>query len=215
MQTINEKSHYATVISSLKKQYVNTKIGKVLNPNDIYILDVVYKFLDECCLPLTDCEKKDLLDIYKKLLYKSNTICTSNYQDKYQVSKKNKTIQAEKTDCNNFNTPVYSYYWQENSVSKTQTQILAEILNDSYFTNKSKTSIAKFNEGIEIPYNNVGRISFYIGESKTLNYEIRDIDNLVITDSFDIKLEPNTGGTLITSKNIYSYGQIFFKIKKL
>ena len=96
MRQINEKSHYATVISSLNKEYKKTKIGKLITPNDIYLLDVVYNLLQGCCLELSDIEIKKLLKIYNTLLHTSKIICNNNYQEIYQMSKKDKFIQAEK-----------------------------------------------------------------------------------------------------------------------
>ena len=46
MQSINNKSHYATLISSLNKEYLNAKLGKTLKPNNLYILDIVYNLLN-------------------------------------------------------------------------------------------------------------------------------------------------------------------------
>lgn len=214
MQTINEKSHYASLISTLKKEYNNAKIGKVMNPNDIYLLDIVYNLLYSFIIPLTEVEKKKLLVLYKNILYKSKNICNTDISDKYQISKKDNTIQAEKTDCNNIPVNQTVYYWQESLISKTQANILTDITNMSYFVSKSKSSVSSFETGFTITYTSIGRISFYFPNSTLLNYEIRDVDNLVITNSFDIALETDTKGVLITSKNIYSYGQIFFKIKK-
>ena len=100
MQQINEKSHYATLISSLNKEYTKTKIGKPLTPNDIYLLDIIYNLLNGCCLELSSLEYRQLLNIYNNILFNSKVICNNSYQQEYQITKKDKFIQAEKTDCN-------------------------------------------------------------------------------------------------------------------
>ena len=96
MQQINEKAHYSTLISSLNKEYKKTKLAKTLTPNDIYLLDIVYNLLQGCCLELSDIEIKKLLTVYNNLLFGSKVICNNNYQETYQMSKKDKFIQAEK-----------------------------------------------------------------------------------------------------------------------
>lgn len=215
MQTINEKAHYSTLISSLNKQYELVRLGGNYTPSDIYLLDVIYNLLNGCCLILDVFDIKKLLDLYNTILHKSNSICNNNYQDKYQTSKRNRTIQAEKEDCNNIGEIDNLYYWQETNIANTQQNILSEITSLSYFSGKNKSSLTALNAGITIPYTSVGRISFFIVNSESINYEVRDIDGLLITNAFDIVLSTTIKGALITTKNIYSYGNIFFKIKKL
>ena len=78
-----------------------------------------------------------------------------------------------------------------------------------------KDSLANLALGKERSYTNIGRICFFAVESTSTNYEIKDILNNNVTDAFEIILIPSLKGTLIVSKNLYSYGNINFKIKKL
>ena len=147
MQQINEKSHYATVISSLNKEYKKTKIGKTISPNDIYLLDVIYDFLYGTNLQISDIEIKKLLKMYNIILHSSRIICNNNYQEVYQMTKKDKFIQAKKTDCNNVPLqPKISkiYYWQEQNYLTTIDDILLQIPNVGYFTNKLFDTYSNF-----------------------------------------------------------------------
>ena len=217
MQQINEKSHYSTIISSLNKEYKKTKIGKTITPNDIYLLDVVYNLLQGCCLELSDIETKKLLKIYNTLLHNSNIICNNNYQEVYQMSKKDKFIQAEKTDCNSI--PVQPkvtkiYYWQEQSYLTTITDILPVLTSTNYFTNKLFDTYSNFeNIGKTINYPYLGRICFYATESDNKSFIITDVLNNDVTDVFDTNYSSTLNNTLFVSKDFYTPSDIFFKLK--
>jgi len=215
MQQINEKSHYSTIISSLNKEYKKTKIGKSITPNDIYLLDVVYNLLQGCCLELSDIETKKLLKIYNTLLHSSKIICNNNYQEIYQMSKKNKFIQAEKTDCNT--TPLQPtidkiYYWQEELDSTTIDDIIPLTYTEEYFTDKLFDTYANFeNIGKTINYEYRGRLCFYATESNDQKFIVTDILNSDVTDIFDIIYLSDSNDTLFVSKDFYTPSNIFFK----
>lgn len=217
MQQINEKSHYATLISSLNKDYKKTKIGKPLTPNDIYILDVIYTLLSGCCLELSNLEYKKLLNMYNSMLFTSKVICNKNYQEIYQISKKDRFVQAEKTDCNTVPVkPVTNkiYYWQEQSYITTIEDILLLVDDEGYFTDKLSDIYSNFeNLGKTINYPNVSRICFYAEESDDKQFIITDLLNNDVTDVFDIEYMIDTNDTLLVSKDFYTPSDIFFKIK--
>ena len=217
MQQINEKSHYSTIISSLNKEYKKTKIGKTITPNDIYLLDVVYNLLQGCCLELSDIETKKLLKIYNTLLHSSKIICNNNYQEVYQMSKKDKFIQAEKTDCNTI--PIQPkvtkiYYWQEQSYLTTITDIIPLLTSTNYFTDKLFDTYSNFeNIGKTINYPYLGRICFYATESDNKNFIITDVLNNDVTNIFNIIYLSDLNATLFVSKDFYIPSNIFFKFK--
>ena len=216
MQQINEKSHYATLISSLNKEYKKTKTGKSINPIDIYLLDIVYNFLYGTNLALSAIEVKQLLKMYNIILHGSKIICNNNYQETYQMSKKDKFIQAEKTDCNNYPSNTnYIYYWQEDDPSITISEI-TDLLDDfGFIFSKEKDTKQAFSIGKDISYILVGRISFAIVDSKsTDDYIIYDYLNNNITEGFTkIYIESHKLITYV-SNNIYANGIMNFKIKK-
>ena len=218
MQQINEKSHYATVISSLNKEYKKTKIGKTISPNDIYLLDIIYDFLYGTNLQISDIEIKKLLKMYNIILHSSRIICNNNYQEVYQMTKKDKFIQAKKTDCNN--VPLHPkvskiYYWQEQNYLTTIDDILLQIPNVGYFTNKLFDTYSNFeNIGKTINYNYLGRICFYATESDNKNFIITDVLNNDVTDVFDTNYSYTLNNTLFVSKDFYTPSDIFFKFKQ-
>ena len=218
MQQINEKSHYSTIISSLNKEYIKTKVGKTITPNDIYLLNTVYNFLYNTDLDLSDIEIKKLLKIYNTILYSSKIICNNNYQEVYQMSKKDKFIQAEKTDCNTIPVqPIVTkiYYWQEESYITTINDIIPLTITTNYFTNKLFDTYLNFeNIGKTINYPNVGRICFYAEESDDFKFTITDVLNNDVTDAFDIIYLPDLNDTLFVSKDFYTPRDIFFKLTK-
>jgi hypothetical protein len=217
MQQINEKSHYARIISSLNKEYKKAKIGKSINPIDIYLLAITYDLLQEVYLTLSDKEIKQLLQIYSTLLYKSKIICNDNCQETYQINKKNNFIQAEKTDCNNIPTqPSKIYYWQE-SLGVIANEILELIANGDYLDTKLSDLKPVFEEGKNINYINIGLICFALNNISLIdNYHIYDDDNNAdITAGFESFYNEDLKVRIFISYNIYSYGTMNFKIKKI
>jgi hypothetical protein len=218
MQQINEKSHYARIISSLNKEYKKAKIGKSINPIDIYLLAITYDLLQEVHLILSDEEIKQLLKIYSNLLYNSKIICNDNCQEIYQINKKNNFIQAEKTDCNNIPIqPIITkiYYWQE-PLGVISDDILELIESGTYLETKSLDSISVFEEGKDINYTDIGLICFALNNiSLNDNYHIYDDDNNAdITTGFESFYNEDLKTRIFISYNIYSYGIMNFKIKK-
>lgn len=213
MQQIYEKSHYATVISSLNKEYKKAKIGKSIIPNDIYLLDTVYNLLQESNLTLSDTEKDKLLEIYNILLYKSKIICNNTYNEVSQMSKIDKFIQAEKTDCNNFPLETILnviYYWQEDSITNTIDDIIPEI-NDRV---KLQATYLDFSDGKTITYSNIGRLCFLLNNETSVNYSIYDELNNNVTSLFNLQYISVINSVIIVSKSIYSHGDINLKIIK-
>lgn len=214
MQQINEKSHYSTIISSLNKEYKQSKIGKTITPNDIYLLDVVYNLLQGCCLELNNIEIKKLLKIYNTVLHTSKIVCNNNYQEVYQVSKKDKFIQAEKTDCNTIPNLQKVYYWQEPNIDILLDDIINNVSINGYLQTKLFDTVPVFEIGKTISYTSIGLISFAITNSlETDNYRIYDIMNNDVTETFTRTYLDNKT-ILFTSTNIYSYGNLFIKLLK-
>ena len=134
------------------------------------------------------------------------------------MSKKDKFIQAEKTDCNTIplqSTPTKIYYWQEESYLTTIEDIQPLTYNEEYFTDKLFDTYDNFeNIGKTINYENIGRICFYATESNDQQFIITDILNNDVTDIFDIVYLSDSNNTLFVSKDFYTPSDIYFKIIK-
>ena len=135
------------------------------------------------------------------------------------MTKKDKFIQAEKTDCNTVPLqPKVSkiYYWQEQNYLTTINDILLQIPNVSYFTDKLYDTYSNFeNIAKTINYEFLGRICFYATESDDKQFIITDILNNDVTNIFDITYLPDLNDTLLVSKDFYTPIDIFFKLKQL
>lgn len=218
MQQLNEKLHYSVLINSLNKEYGKNKTGKQMTPDDIYVLDIIYNLLQDCCTPLNNEEKSQLLKMYNYLLFNSNTICNEGYYKSYQTGKKEIFFQAEKDDCNDVPLkpqPVKIYYWQEESPTITVQQIIDKS-DSTYVFSKNYDFTTQFNIGKDITYTNVGRICFSIVTSKISdNYKIFDYLNNDVTSGFTKTHLPDIDSILFISNNIYANGIINFKIKLL
>lgn len=215
MIEINEKNHQSALISSLEKVYNNGKLTGRLNSIDIYLLNIIYKLLNNCCIELTDIQKKILMDMYRNIYFHSEQICNTTSIEIYEHVYKTPFFQAEVDDCNTYPVADKIYYWQEQNYNTTIEDILLLVDDQDYFLNKSYDSKENFEIGKNITYNNIGRICFAITEYDDLeNYEIFDTLNNNITTTFDFEFVESIKTLLIVSKNIYSNGDVKIKIKK-
>lgn len=218
MQSINNKSHYATLIGSLNKEYLNAKLGKTLKPNNLYILDIVYNLLNLSYLELSKEEIVKLIEIYGNLINYSKNICSSNIKFNCELNTKNVTIQSNEGDCINIPTTTNQgqiYYWQETTPLTGVNEIAPLTYNLNYFSSKlSDTYLIFQNIGKTITYQYFGKICFYATKSDNQTFIVTDILNNNVTDIFDILYLENSNATLFVSKDAYSISNIFFKIIK-
>lgn len=216
MLEINEQNHTGVLLSSLDKIYNKGRLNGKLNSINLYILNIIYKLLDNCCIELTQENKIQLMDLYRKIYYNSETICKVSNIKKYNIPVKLHFEQAETEDCNVYPKANKIFYWQEESYVNTINVILDIIGNDDFFTLKSNDSLISFENGKLIEYNNIGRICFAIMESDENEvFKIYDILNNDITHSFITEYYTVKNCRLFISNNIYSHGDINFKIKKI
>ena len=215
MTNIDTKTHLATIISSLKKDYNSSKILGKLNPLEIDYINIIYTLLHSCGLEISNKKRKELVTLYNRISYNSKNICHKKIIEPIHYNKKEVSIQSECNDCNE--VPVQNnsriYYWQSEVITDNISQIKL-LINPTFLSTKQFDTYQSFESGKTITYSNIGRICFLDSNSNTVNYEIKDNLGNIITDQFDIENLPNNQ-TLIVSKNIMSFGDIFIKIKKL
>ena len=215
MLEIDEQNHTSVLISSLGKIYNKGKIKGKLKAINLYLLNVVYKLLDGCCLTLSNTERRALMDIYRKIYFNSEDVCKITSIPKYQIQPTVRFFQAEVTDCNTYPKYANIYYWQEAEYATTYTNVRANALTTSFLEGKLSDTYTSFQTGKTIPYSNIGRICFLAMESDDKDFTVTDILNNVVNDSFDISYITSLNATLFVTKNVYSYGDIFFKFTKL
>lgn len=215
MTNIDTKTHLATIISSLKKDYRNSKkLGK-LNPLEIDYVNMIYTLLHNCGLEISNKNRRDLVTLYNRITYSSKTICYKKIIEPIHYNIKQISIQAECNDCNE--VPIKEgkiYYWQEESFETTY-QDIVPLVNQEYLDSKCNDTYSNFENGKNINYTNVGRICFADNQNiEYANYEITDVLGNDMSNFFTLTTIPSQTCALIVSKNIYSFGEVFIKIKK-
>lgn len=212
---INETNNQAITISSLNKIYNLAKINGKLDSINLYILNIIFKLLNGCCIELTHKEKIKLMEMYRKVYFNTDNICKNFTVEPYKYTKP-KFFQAELKDCNSFARFDKIYYWQELDHNKTSSEVSQLISNNSYFANKSFDDYPAFESGKNINYNGYGKIVFLAtGTLITDVIKIKDFLNIEVNESFTKTYNDVINSTLFVSKNNYSYGDINFKIIKL
>ena len=106
------------------------------------------------------------------------------------------------------------YYWQLDNTSDDITEVLP-LVNPTYLMTKPNLPFATFAEGQIVSYTDIGRIVFAIAPSQVENFTITDSLNNDITNDFDVHYDPIYSIAIFVSKNVMSYGGIYFKFKKV
>ena len=213
MIIISEKKHISTIISSINKVYNKAKINGKLSSKDIYYLHVIYKLLTNDLFDLTLDENNLLVTTYNRLAYLSKDICPPIILKTYQTTPKITFEQAEVKDCNTFTSFPKIYYWQE--TFENNTNEIVELINFNYLDDKSFDTYDNFIIGKNIQYNIIGKICFFMLDSKQTDiFIIKDALNNNVTHMFDKFYNETLHGYLYVSQNIYAHGIINFKITK-
>lgn len=216
MLGIGKKTHLSTVITSINKIYKDATINGKLNPSDIYVLESIYKLLHGCDTALSNDQKQLLIALYNITLMNSKYICKSTIIEKNIDKFKSKFTQNEIEDCVSY--PKYQdiYYWQEEDYTITVSDVIDASKLTGFTTGKLKDTIEVFNTGKLIPYTFIGRIGFFILDTKPTDvYKIYDIFDNDVTTGFTVTYIDEMNSTLLVSNSIYSYGDMTFKIKKI
>lgn len=97
MLEINEKDHNSLIVSSLNVIYNKGLINGKLNTIDLYLLNIIYKLInDENFIDI----KEELKSLYLNYYYNSKNICKINSLNNYNVlNVGNNFIQLETGDC--------------------------------------------------------------------------------------------------------------------
>jgi hypothetical protein len=106
------------------------------------------------------------------------------------------------------------YYWQLDNTEDTITEVIPQ-LSPAYIAAKSSLPFATFEAGHIVGYSQVGRICFAVMPTQIQNFTIIDSLNNDVTDEFDVYYDNTMSLALFVSKIPYSFGNIYFKFKKL
>ena len=216
MVEINEKGHTSVIIGSIEKAYKKARLTGKLNSNDPYILEAIYKLLGACYASLSQQNRRTLTSLYNRILTTSKNTCMPTVLVQNKTQPKPVFIQAEFLDCNTSTTSQSIFYWQEASYYTTNSDVVSKINDAGFLSSKPKDTLQVFAAGKTIPYTNIGRICFAITDTKeTSTFNILDVLNIDVTAGFTKTFTSSRNTTLFVSTNIYSYGDIKFKINKL
>lgn len=213
---INEKGHTSVMIGSLDKVYKQLRLTGKLKSTDIYILDAIYKLLSGCTTSISNYQRRSLILLYNQVLGSSKYACPAVILPQEQINPKSKFVQAEFLDCNNYPNSDKVYYWQESDYNIRNADLLISVLDPLFTNGKLSSTLPVFSNGILISYENVGVIGFLINNTKLSDvYKVYDANNFDVSTGFNITFIPEINSTLIVSTNVYSYGDMMFKIKKI
>jgi hypothetical protein len=216
MLEINEQNNTAVLISSLDRIFNQGKLNGKLNTIDLYILNLTHDLLNNCCIELTNDQRRVLMDLYRKIYFNSEEICHVTNVQKYTIQPTITFVQAEAVDCNQYTQVNKIFYWQESDYNSDFEDIKLLIVNTNYLNTKPNDTYLSFDIGKNITYTNVGKISFAIIETLSTDvFKIYDVLNNDVTHAFDTYYEAINNCRLFVSKNTYSHGEINFKIKKI
>lgn len=215
MLEINEINNISVIISSLDKIYKKGQLTGKLDSSNLYILNIIYNLLDNCCLELTNEQRILLMNMYRNIYFYSENICKVSNIKKYKIEPKIVFEQAEVTDCNQYTKFENIYYWQEENFEYTIDDVLPLISETGFFSNKLFDTEINFNSGVNCSFSKVGYVCFAILDSlETDTYEIYDVLNNNVTNMFDVDYANDIKTKLFVSKNIYSHSTTNLKIKK-
>jgi len=209
MMEFNEVNHASILNASLSKIYNQARIKGKLDSIDLYLLNVLFKYLNDCNLVLTHDQKKKLQCIYRILYNTSPDICkVSSLQGfKSPASLKTKFIVADITDQPTPPLIPKVYYWQEETPFTEYPDIIDAIVNDSYLLDKPFINKTEFTFTLEVPLTHIGRVAFACEPGFiSTGFVIKDTLGNVITHAFtrhdilDLKV------VLFVSEYVHSHG---------
>jgi hypothetical protein len=216
MVEINEKGHVSVIIGSLEKTTRKARLTGKLNSNDPYILEAIYKLLGACYTTLSQPNRRTLTTLYNRILTTSKNTCMPMVLPQDKKSPKSVFIQAEFLDCNTYPVNEKIFYWQEDSYYTTNADVVLKVDDTGFLKSKSSDTFTNFDAGKTIPYTSIGRICFAITDTKTTStFKILNSLGIDVTSGFTKTFINSINTTLYVSTNIYSHGDILFKINKL
>ncbi|HEX8586060.1 MAG TPA: hypothetical protein VF680_16825 [Allosphingosinicella sp.] len=201
-----------TVYSSLEKLFKQAQLEGKLYPQDVYILNILYKLLG-CNFELSKSQYNCIFELYNNILLNSQYVCPILTASNYQTTPIQTFTQAEVTDNNDYPITSKIIYWQEDDYSTSIESIQALITTNGYLEDKLSDSYQSFNTGKLISYKSIGRISFLLVGSGNNTYTITDELGNNVTDAFVESYIPSLNSKLFISTNVYSHGDMKFKIK--
>lgn len=206
---INEVNHASVLNASLTKIYNQARIKGKLDSTDLYLLNVLFKYLNDCNLILTRDQRKKLECIYNVIYNTSPDICkVSGLQSfKSANSFKTKFTVADKTDQPTPPLIPKVYYWQEPTPFTEYPDIVNAIVNNKYLLTKPFINKTSFTFTLEVKLDFIGRVCFAFEPGFTSSgFVIKDVLGNEITHAFTRHEILETKVVLFVSEWVHSHG---------
>jgi hypothetical protein len=212
---INEVNHASILNASLLKIYNQAKIKGKLESIDLYLLNVLFKYISDCNLVLTHDQKKKLQCIYRLLYNTSPDICKVNNLQSFKTpaSLKTKFIVADKTDQPTPPLIPKVYYWQEPTPFTEYPDIITAIVEDDYLLDKPFINKTEFTFTLEVKLDYIGRVCFAFEPGFTSSgFVIKDVLGNDVTHAFTRHDVLDLKVVLFVSEWVHSHGEFIFTI---
>lgn len=213
MLDINEQSHTSTILNSLDKIYNQARIKGKFKSINLYILNIIFEFLNNESIVLTECQKKELNDLYLKIYFNSENICNTFEIKKCFVQSPTPFVQEPSTSCDNYEQFDNIYYWQvpDYDDDNDYPELIAET---GYFDNILFDSKNNFITGVNCNFTEIGKIFIAVlNSNQTDNYRIFDVLNNDVTHTFTKLYSDPINTILFISDNVYSHSIMNLKVK--
>jgi len=209
MRNITAENHVKVINASLNKIYNQSRIKGKLESIDLYIFNILFKYINDCDLELTHSQRKQLECIYRIIYNTSKDICKIPLQG-LPVQHTSIPVVPEK-EGNNVIPVLYKlFYWQEPTPYTTGSEIIDLIADENYLSSKPFFIRAGSEFIINFSLTYIGRVCI------AYNPFFEEVDSLIIKDIFGNDIThafikdtiPSKNIILYTSNNVHSYGSL-------
>lgn len=169
---------------------------------------------------------KKTVAYYYLAFYLLESFLTSDAEEAYEVNKKFKYSEIikcikklginPKDIIEELMSGIEVKYWQFTSIVPTMATVVASWTSTYLDTlpGIDVRPLEDFEQGVTVPYTNIGRIGFAIYKTDLLNFTLYDSLGNDVTDNFDVHHFASDETVVFVSKLPYSHSNIYFKFKK-
>lgn len=210
MLNINNNVYLSTIITSLDRIFKRASVDGNLRIDEIYLLNTVYNLLNTMCLNLTNSQRRNLMNFYNRVAFKSEYICTDLMLKAFEQPMSSKFTQAF-VDPEDIVQNRYVNYWKSGLMSSVD-DIVSDA-NAEFLKNQNEITISTFLNGYRFELVDVGRICIFINTISNKSISIYDELNNDVTNLFTVINNNQLNGTLIISNLVYNDLPVYLKLK--
>ena len=207
MLNIKSLVHTGTMVTSLNNAIKKVRVNGVLSTDDLYIANAVYSLLNTLCLDLTNNQRRELINTYNNLVFKSDQICSELILNHNTVDISNHI--SNYVDPSTIFKDDNIYYWKA-TISETDENIL-NTLDESKILGSNKIIRNDASQNLPLNISGVGKYCIFI-KRLTNNISVFDILNNDITNYFNYYPADELNGVLLITKNMHTSDIVNLKI---